>query len=96
VRLQGGDISSLYSFSKINLKPTFSPDADTGYTVQLTSLIHLLTIIRGFTPKSQILRNIFNKKKEKMNGVRRDHGISLEAVMKDNHLTERKTKVTIF
>ena len=31
-----------------------------------------------------------------MNGVRRDHGISLEAVMKDNHLTERKTKVRIF
>lgn len=31
-----------------------------------------------------------------MNGVRRDHGISLEAVMKDNHLKERKTKVRIF
>jgi len=43
-----------------------------------------LTYLFGILPKNL---------KKRMNGFRRNQGITLDAVMKDNHLKERKAKV---
>ena len=91
VRLQGGDISSSFFFKNQHSHRTQTQAIQFNRRWLISSQS---SVVSHQNFRYCVIYS--TKKKEKMNGVRRDHGISLEAVMKDNHLTERKTKVTIF